>query len=138
MLEHRYTLSGISGAVLDGPAELAEAAPAPQDQELRDSDSMQAALATTGSAPEIVDFDAYIDMLDILVISGKVVDTDPVGLPVSLDWWDGGWHEMETDSMGQFFHTAEIGPGSEGWVFGVSWNDYGESETREAFVENGN
>ena len=56
MLENRYTLSGLTAAALDGPAELAEAAPTPYDQELRESQSTEATLET--QVPVITNFSA--------------------------------------------------------------------------------
>jgi hypothetical protein len=136
MLGHRYTLSGITATAFDGPAELAEAAPPSPDQELRDSDSMQAPVVAT-SVPEIRDFDAYVD-LNILIMSGRVYeDGSPVGagMTVSLSWWEGD-DDATTDSMGQFYFTTQLEEPDEGYVSAVTWNDVGESETAEAFVEN--
>jgi hypothetical protein len=131
MLEHRYTLSGITAAALDGPAELAEAAPTPYDQELRESQSTEATLET--QVPEITNFNAHVDCYGILSVQGTVVCDEPAGLTVSIDaLWESD--SVTTDSFGQFFWAMELEPGDEGYVSAVTWNEIGESETAEDFV----
>ena len=132
MLEHRYTLSGITAAALDGPAVLAEAAPTPYDQELRESPSTEAPLST--SVPEIVNYSTHVDCFGILCVQGKVIDDDPGGMTVSITWMY-GTDSTTTDSSGLFYWTTELEPGDEGLVTAVTWNEVGESETVEAYVE---
>jgi hypothetical protein len=135
MLEHRYTLSGIPTTGFDAPAELAEAAPPAPDTELRDSDSMQGPVAAT-SAPVISEWDASVDENGVLTAHGRVtVDGEYAeGLTVSIEWWAGSGDEI-TDGAGQFYFAAELEEPDAGWVSGVTWNEVGESETRESYVE---
>jgi hypothetical protein len=134
-LEHRYTLSGLSPTALDGPAELAEAAPAPPDHELRDSDSIQQATVVATSRPVIEDYDAWMSG-DVLCVDGRVmVDGQrAAGLTVAIDWWDDSV-DVETDSGGEFWYSVELEESGEGYVSAVTWNDVGESETAEEYVE---
>jgi hypothetical protein len=135
MLEHRYTLSGIPTMGFDAPAELAEAAPPAPDTELRDSGSMQGPVAAT-SAPVISEWDAFVDEFGALVVQGRVtVDGQYAeGLTVSISWWNGEGDDI-TDSMGRFYYAAELEEPGEGWVYGVTWNEIGESEMCEQYVE---
>ena len=131
MLENRYTLSGLTAA-LDGPAELAEAAPTPYDQELRESQSTEATLET--QVPVITNFSAYVDCYGTLGVQGTVVCDEPAGLTVSIDaLWESD--SVTTDSYGQFIWTMALEPGDSGYVSVVTWNEIGESETAEDFVE---
>ena len=137
-LEQRYTLSGITAVAFDGPAELAEAAPPPHDQELRDSDSIQDPIVATGP-PEIRDFDAWrCGPLDtVLVVKGTVYeDGSPVGAGrmVLIAWWDGQQPDT-TAADGQFYFTTELDEPEGGFVSGVTFNEYGPSEAEQDYVE---
>ena len=137
-LEQRYTLSGITAVAFDGPAELAEAAPPPHDQELRDSDSIRDPVVAT-APPEIRDFDAWrCGPFDtILVVKGIVYeDGSPVGAgrTVLIAWWDGETAET-TDGEGKFYFTTELDYPEGGFVSGVTFNEWGPSGPAQDYVE---
>ena len=134
-LEHRYTLSGVSPAALDGPAELAEAAPAAPDHELRDTDSMQQASVVATSRPVIEGYDAWVEN-DLLCVDGRVeVDGQRVdGLTVNINWW-GDSVDKITENGGEFWYSVQLEESDGGYVSAVTWNDVGESETVEQYVE---
>ncbi len=69
---------------------------------------------TGDNPPEIEDFSANVGPTGILTVMGTVVDEDPAGLTVIINWRMD--YYVETDSNGDFFWQKELDPYEEGWV----------------------